>query len=541
MVSPARSRGARMVAFCGCLFGMFAATVEAQLRPQTQTQRRAPIQIARRDSDDLSKFLLESESRSVGDSIFYRTESAADLQRLNMPTVRTLLNKFAADVNRLYQQVRTESRYTPRLRSMEPDAVKLRARATMLAQDAQTERDLTRVASGVREIDTDWRQFSHNLKHVPQVPNSILQLVATLDRTSNQIEKAFEIEPQFDRRELLTQVMAMRADFDNLIDDIELEMGTAPEARELVRRVRSIRTQAAYSADLIAEQGEYSRVVEAYKRAETDWKPVAVRLASVHNRYIDRSVRRIVHSGNVIKQLLWLENDADITELINTANTMRGNVDEFFKRTPLLLMVKFENPQAALQAANSFYDACDIYTEQVQGGADVETLMEVFRDLQATGNDFLRTFRPLPSKQGQLVLSDISRDLGSLQEMAQSHYGGDGFDLIAATESSAEMETLADHIDWDLRQWLRNSNDPNSRQALALSKQFKTRTSQLSEAIAQRRPRQQIRTMTEAVYKDWNRLSQILRRAPQEDQQHMASISRKLSASLLSLMVPLDL
>ena len=540
MVSPARSRSARMVAFCGCLVGMFAATVEAQSRPRVQTQRGVR-QIARRDSDDLSKFLLESESRSVADSIFYRNETAADLQRLNMSTVQSLLNTFAEDTNRLYQQVRAQSRYTPRLRSMQSDAVQLRARATMLAQNAQASRDLTRIASGVREIDTDWRQLSHNLKHVPQVPNNLLQLVANLDRTSDQIEKAFEIEPQFDRRELLTQVMAMRADFDNLIDDIALELGNSADSRELVRRVRSIRTQAAYSADLIAEQREYSRVVEAYRRAEAEWKPVAVRLASIHNRYIDRSVRRIVHAGNEIKKLLWLENDADITELINAASTMRANVDKFFKGTPLLLMVKFESPQVALQAANSFYDACDIYTEQVQANADVETLMEVFRDVQVTGNDFLRTFRPLPSKQGQLVLSDISRDLGTLQEMAQSHYGGDGFDFIAATEFSSEMESLADHIDWDLRQWLRNSNDPSARQALALSKQFKTRTSQLSNAIAQRRSRPEIRTMTETVYKDWNQLSQILRRAPKEDQQHMASISRKLSASLLSLMVPLDL
>ena len=268
---------------------------------------------------------------------------------------------------------------------------------------------------------------------------------------------------------------------------------------------------------------------------------MAARLASVQNRYIDRSVRRIVAAGNNLRQLLWLENEADITQLINIANSMRSHVDEFFKRTPLLLMVKLEDSQSALRAANDFYDACDVYTDQVKQNADQETMMEVFKDLQSTGNTFLATFERLPSRQGQLVIADISRELGSLQQITGAYNGGDGFDLITATNIAAEMETLAEHIDYDIRHWLRNSSESQGRSILQLSNQFKTNTNRLYNTITSRRPREEVRQITSTVYDDWRRIAQVLRRAPEEDRQHMASISSKLTSALYDLMLPLGL
>ncbi|MFK7820202.1 MAG: hypothetical protein AB8G99_15885, partial [Planctomycetaceae bacterium] len=534
MHSPGTQRTVRLVTMAGYMAAVFA--IAAQAQTQRSTRR-----IARRDTDDLSRFLIETEKRDVNESIFYDQSPNFDPSRINAAAVSSLLDRFAAGANRLYQQIDVESQYSPRLRSVLADTLKVRARATLLAQDAKTTRDLNNIAIGVRELDSDWRLLSHNIRRLPTPPRTVTELVAALDRTNVEIEKTFKIEPQIDRRELLTQVMAMSADFDNLIDDITLEMGTTVEARELVRGVRSIRTQSQYAADLIAERGTYQRIVEAYQRAETDWKPIAERLTRVRNRYIDRSVRRIVSAGNSLKELLWLENNADISELIATANAMRANVDEFFKRTPLLLIVKLQDPEFALRAANHFYDACDVYTEQVQGSADIDTLMEVFKDLEVTGQDFMQTFAPLPSRQGQLVLADISRDLRSLQEMASSHYGGDGFNMIAATDVAAELETLADHIDYDLRAWLRNRTDANTRAALALSARFKTETSELYQSIVSRRPREEIRRQTANAYEDWRKISQILRRVPEEDRDHMASISAKLTNAFLDLMLPLGL
>ena len=226
MLSPYTQRGVRLVTTTGCLAAMLVISVQAQTR---DTRR-----IARRDTEDLSKFLREIERNDVHDPFFDRTE--VDPNRINMSNVRTLVNRFADDANRLYQQIDVESRYMPRLRSELSDAMRLRSRAALVAQDAETARDLTLVANGVKELDRDWRRMSHNLKHMPQsTPRSITELVVLLDRTSGELEKAFQINPQFDRRALLTQVMAMRADFDNLIDDIELEMGTTVESRELVR------------------------------------------------------------------------------------------------------------------------------------------------------------------------------------------------------------------------------------------------------------------------------------------------------------------
>jgi len=503
-------------------------------------QRRGTERIARRDSDDLGKFLIESDTRGVGDSMFYRP-TEIDTKRINIQDVRGFLKQFADGANRLYQQVDVEANYNARLRPYKSDALKLRARSLMLSQDAQGRPDLPQLASGVREIDTDWHQLSHDIQRLPQVPRQILTTVANMDRTSEQVEQAFQIKPQVDRRALLNEVMAMRADFDNLIDDIELELGSTQEARALVRTVRSIRQQAVYSADLIAESGEYDRIVTAFQRAETDWEPVARRLATSNSRYIQRSVRRIVSAGNRLKQLLWLDSETDMSQLIETASGMRKHVDEFFVRTPLLLMLKLQDPHAALDSARNFLDACDVYTEQVTENAGQETLMEVFKDVQVTGDQFVQEFRPLPSKAAQTVLADIRRDLVTLREQASQHNQGTGFDRDRATELAAEIEAMADHIDYDLQRWLRNSTSSGATATLKLSKQFVENSKRLQVNLMNRVTLEQAQQSATAAFRDWRRLRPVLQSAPEEDRQHMANMSSKLTDAFIDLMLPIGL
>ena len=533
MFSREGFRNLQLLVSTACLVGLLVTSSYAQ-------QQRDPRRVARRDTDDLSKFLIESDTRNQYDSMMYR-RSNVDLSRLNVQSVRTLLDQFADGVNRLYQQINAEVQYNPQLRSVMSDAIKIRARATLLAQDMRVQQDITRLATSVRELDSDWNQLSYAISGLPQIPRALLTTVASLDRTNKEIEQTFQMEPQINRRELLTEVLAMRADFDNLMNDIELELGTTNEARQLVYNVRGIRQQAEYAADLISEGGDYKRIVEAFRRAQTDWKPVYAQLAKNDSRYIERSVRRIVSAGNELKQLLYLENETNVAELVQTADGMRRHVDEFFKRTPLLLILKLDNPHVAIDAANNFLDSWDVYREEVTTGADQDTLMEVFRDLQTSGATFVTVFRPLPSRAGQVVLSDINRDLSVMREMAQAHYVGDGFDRSETTNSAAEIQTLAEHLDYNLRQWLRNSNDPNASNNLRLSAQFVDNAKRLHIASMNRATREEITNRTQAVWTDWRRLSPILQRAPREDRQYTESLRGKLTSTLVDLMLPLGL
>lgn len=532
MLSRKRFRSLQLVSLSTLLVVVCVCTANAQRRPIER--------IARRSGDDLGKFLIESDSRGVSDSMFYRPTDI-DTNRINIRDVRTLLSRFADDASRLYQQVDLESDYNARVRSYKSDALKLRARALILSQDAQSGNDVLQLASSVREIDTDWRQLSHDIKRLPRVPRQILTTIESLDRTNEQIERAFQIKPQVDRRALMNEVMAMRADFDNLIDDIDLELGSTSQARSLIRTVRSIRQQAVYSSDLIAEGGEYERIVAAFKRAETDWTPVARQLATSDSRYIQRSVRRIVSAGNRLKQLLWLDYETDMSQLIETANGMRKHVDEFFVRTPLLLILKLKDPHSALDSANNFLDTCEVYTEQVQENAGQETLIEVFKDVQVAGDRFVQQFRPLPSKSAQVVLADIQRDLITLREQANEHNSGTGFDRYEATELAAEIEALAEHIDYDLRHWLRNSNSSRATATLQLSKQLVENSKRLHINLMNRVTLEQAQQSATAAFQDWRRLRPVLRGAPEEDRQHMANMSRKLTDAFVDLMLPLGL
>lgn len=535
MISRSEIRNLRMLALAACVIGLCTESATAQ--------RDRVRRVARRDSDDLSKFLIESESerrRSTSPSILDRN-SGFDASRVDMRAVRLLVTRQADDAARLYQQIDADSARTPSIRGVLSDSLKFRARTAMLAQDIDAIREAARVAARIQELDRDWRLLSHGIKQLPYVSRRVLDIVAALDKTDEQLGRAFKMNPQIDRMELLSQVMAMRADFDNLIDDIELEVGNTAKARELIRRTRSIREHTSYAADLISEHGTYDRIVAAYRRAEEDWRPIAHELAQYNNRYIDRSVRRIVTGANHLKELLWMEQDTDLTQLIEVGNAMRRRVDEFFRRTPLLLLLKLEDKHAAVESAKDFLDACEVYTDAVRENESQDVLIEVFQDLQNTGRSFVAVYQPLPSQSGQLVLQDIRRDLVTLQEMANSHYVGDGFNLPEATRRGAEIQTLAEHLDSDLKHWLRTSNESFANTALRSSAQFVANTTKLYDGLVDRRPREEIRARVSVVYDDWQRINQYLRRAPREDRQHMLSVSAKLTAALYDLMLPLGL
>ena len=160
---------------------------------------------------------------------------------------------------------------------------------------------------------------------------------------------------------------------------------------------------------------------------------------------------------------------------------------------------------------------------------------------QTIFQNFVHVFGPLPSRAGQAVLSDIRRDLHTLKELAQSHYVGDGFDRTQGTELAAEMETLATHVDFDLRHWLRNTSDPGATTILRTSQKFVQNTERLHSSMLNRAPREELRLHTSAVYENWRQLSQYLKRAPQEDREHLAAISSKLTLALYDLMLPLGL
>ncbi len=519
-----------------CLGAMCPAAADAQSRVR---------QVARRDSEDLSRFLIENESRTnrlerTQTPVFDRA-GTLDVSRTDMGTLRRLLSRFADDMSRLYQQLDVESDRNPRLRSVLSDALKLRARSALLAEDAGTARDARAIATSLRELDRDWRLLSFNIKALPAVARTTLALVSTLDQTEAQLAAAVSMKPQLDRRELVKLVMAMRADLDNLLDDIQLELGDTDKARELTRKVRSIRQQAVYAADLVSEGEDYERIVEAYQRAESEWRPVARDLMELNNRYIDRSVRRIVAIGNQMKELLWLEQGIDRGQLIEVATSLKQDVDEFFRRTPLLLILKLDDPNAAIDAANYFLDAAEVYTDQVRLGEDETVLAEVYRDLEVTGRDFVNVFDGMPSRAGQLVLNDIRRDLATLRELASSHNTGDSLDMPRASELAAEMDMLAEHVEFDLNHWLQNSNEPFKPAALRASQQLRESTRRLSAAFQARATRDQLEKLTTAVYRDWREVNQYLDRAPREDREHLLSVANKMTSALYDLMLPLGL
>ena len=66
-------------------------------------------------------------------------------------------------------------------------------------------------------------------------------------------------------------------------------------------------------------------------------------LRNSDNRYVERQVRYLVDADNIVQQYLWLENKSDRNQLRQTAIALMRDVDEFYNRTPLKLLLNVSN------------------------------------------------------------------------------------------------------------------------------------------------------------------------------------------------------
>ena len=120
------------------------------------------------------------------------------------------------------------------MRQMLSSALKLRARSSVLAQDAAENVPVRHLAADFQELDQIWRQLAWNLQEAPGTGRATRDAVAALTESDRKITELFSMRPQLNRRELISQTAVLTADLRNLLDDIEIEYGRRQDTGELL-------------------------------------------------------------------------------------------------------------------------------------------------------------------------------------------------------------------------------------------------------------------------------------------------------------------
>jgi len=263
----------------------------------------------------------------------------------NSLEIHTALKSFTRDCDDLALSLSGDTRRINGLNQILPDLYQLRARSSILADKTQQGNDWSILLDDIKTIDRDWRTVSFKLDQLQGLSQQQDRLASRLDQISADLIKQLDVRPQMDTYKLTQTLASLSVDFENLLEEITYEISDTNDRRNLLLEGRKAQQQVKHMSLLIRDNAEYSTIKTEYERFTSIWSPMMTKLQSYDNRYVERSLRRINESDRAVHELLWLPHEIDRQQLVYQTSLLKKEVDQFFSRTPLKLLISLPNPQ----------------------------------------------------------------------------------------------------------------------------------------------------------------------------------------------------
>lgn len=522
------------------LWGAMAAIVYSTAANSSFAQ--PPVRTASRARyvDDLVKRLMDSETdrRAILDSTVpdYTYDSAASA-RMTSPTremvqVRRYLDDFADESSNLTAALDVERDRLPAVRQYFSESLKIRASAYLLSQRADKVYDHRSLIRDYSTIDQDFRLLSYNLRQVRGLSRNVAQPVIRMEQLDKSISELLQIKPQIDRQTLLQKSAALESSLRHLLDEIEIELDQSVDTRQLMLDGRRVHQQSQHVSHTIADRADHATVVSEYQQFLTLWSAYEKRLRPHQNRYLERSLRRIDTTNHDIKELLWIPHTVDRSELLHLTSTLKRDVDTFFERAPLKLLITLKNTQQVLAVADEFYGVCEYFTQNVESGSNHADMVDAFRYVDDSWKGFHATFDSLQSQKAHLVLKDIEAGIRSLREELKIN---DRFDRKAAVELAAAVDNLARHLSDDVDRWTAGRNTQLAQVARRDTSRFAAEARKLHSNAVNGGNVGQLAQECEALFSNWGQLHTYIPQAPEKDREHLQRVSARLTPYLVDL------
>jgi hypothetical protein len=489
--------------------------------------------------EDLLRRLMESETQSDTQSRSVDPLLARPLPTIDQNAIRDAtrsLEDFAQEASRLTDDLYNERDRIPGVQPYFNDVLKVRARSQLLADKARQNQDARQIAAEFQQLDQDWRVLQTQLLQIPRLPQAIINRIERLNAFDKAIGQHLSIRPQLNRTELVRQTAALASDLNNLLEDIDAEVSQTSLRNELLVAGRRAEQQARRVSLVIADYVDQDRIVIEYKAFQALWDPFALKLRTVNNRYLERGVRRVAETDRAIHELLWLPQSADRSELLYLTEVLRRNIDEFFTRTPLRLLISLPRSEEVLQTADEFYGVCQNFADSVS--RNEEDLAYTYGYIEDSWQRFNDLFRALKSQAALQVLAEIERSVYALRDELHLH---DGFNRIQALELAASLENLADLLNEDTLRWLSRRPPANKDLIKRQASDFLTASRQLHQNLVTGSDVSRLRGDCSAMVSDWQRLQSNVLRCDTVEAPRLFSLSQQITPTLVelqTLMVP---
>jgi HPt (histidine-containing phosphotransfer) domain-containing protein len=495
--------------------------------------------ISRTESDfnELNRRLKDNEIGNLNDlrtrSSFDQTPDV-DLSNVDRRALANLMKEALNESDRLYASLDADYRNNPQLRSLLADLNLLRNRTRMVNQDLAAGVSLERIVVSFREIDTDWRLFSHRMSQARGLSNTTRQSVERIDGIDQQIGKLFQVAPSIDRQALIQQLGRLDNALLNLSDEIRRD-AAASRSGLLAMDVRKLQQQVARIEQIVYNQYPYDRIVTEYNLFERSWNVILDQVRPLSNTYIERAVRQAIEADNMVHELLWMETSTSRAQLKQVADALIKDVDEFYNRTPLKLLLPFKDATSTLQVANDFYGMVQQFQSNLATDESDERLIESYRDIESQGMLFIRTFRPMKSQAALVVLREIEDGITGLRTELKLGGTVNQIDSRKLIPMAAQLENLADQMDYYVRLWMNTERPTYSRDVTAASAAFVKRARSLHRMLDLEPTLQEVQRDADALYAEYSRLNDFLGRCNTAHRQSLSQIAAEIRFEMTEL------
>ncbi len=493
-------------------------------------------------TDDLVNQLRDSQSdyrelrtreRRHFDGGRNRGINPAKLSSRDLRSLRLLLSDFADQSSVLTRAIDDERRRVPSVRAYFSDALKIRARAYYASQQAEKTESPYQIAQDYREVDQDFRLLSSGLRQVRGLSRAVSRPVIAMEKIDKEITGMLKIRPQLNYVKLSRQCASLSAGFRNLLEDIKFELPRSTNRTELLSDGRRLSQQAEYLASIASDRASHADVSREYKRFSDLWKPYSNRLRNVNNRYVERNARRINQSNRDVRELLWLPHQVDRTQLVHLTKMLMKDVDEFFTRAPLKLLINLPRRSSVLTDSSEFYKVCENFVKNVNAGDKNEDLIEDFNDIENSFRLFHETFHEVKSQKAHTVMSEVASRIQSLRRELKVQDGY--FDRNEALELAAAIDNLASRMNSDVDRWIGRSDSAIARQARRDSTDFVKASHTLNLDIERGKSIAKISDQADHLFELWGTLHKYIPRADEETRFAMQRTSARLTPYLVDL------
>jgi hypothetical protein len=459
---------------------------------------------------------------------------ASELPDLDVKALQSQVRAFSDGMTQLSYVLNEEMTQVPGLRQCYTDALRLSGTAISINKHAEKHGPDRLLLDQLVQLDADWRDLNYRLDGFRSIPDQAPEVIKHISDADQKIRQLIGIAPQLNRRQLYLKAAGLVADIENLQEDLATELGNGEEAQVYRRSVGRLRQIVLNLITVIRdERSDASVIIEEYKQFETLWSPLVAKLRTEEDRYVERGLRRVSATAAEIHRMLLLPQKIDRPQFTFLAAALKKDIDEFFERTPLILVMHLPKSKQALAVAEQFYSACAQFSEVVNREQDHAQIVAAYRKIELAERAFVEVYRDVDSDKAVAVLNRISRSVSALRSSLTIQH--EGFDSQAAEDLAASIQNFTEQIEANAKRWLAQDRQPFAANCLQDAADMSDRAAQLHDDIVKGKSLDQLKGEITELYDTWRRVYDYLAKCQTEDRQALGRVSANLTPAMVQL------